>query len=483
MIANKEKMNKNRLQVIVIAAIAATGGLLFGFDTGVISGAQPFLQSKDGWGISDSMLEIITTSVLIGAILGCITSGRLSDILGRKKLIIYISLIFAIGSLLTGAAPSPAILILSRLIIGYAIGVASFVVPLYISEVSPSKIRGGLVTLNQLMITIGIFVSYISDLLLANENDPFCWRAMFYVGLFPALILLIGMFFLPESPRWLFSKGKSEEGYKVLKRVEDPAEIEETIRLINLELEQEKGNKSKVSDILKPWLRLPLMIGMGIFLIQQFVGINTVIYYSPKIFLMSGFSGTKAAITAAVAVGLCNVFFTFLSVLILDKVGRRRLFFFGMYGILLSLLCLGFSFMFQHELGSFLKWFAVGSMLLYIAFFALSLGPLGWLLNSEIFPLKVRGLGMSLGAFSHWFFNAIVTFTFLKIAWIFTSNGNEIPNPDGSLGPNPSGAFLLYAAIALIGIVWGYFYIPETKGHKLENIEEHWRLGKSAKDL
>lgn len=475
-------MTNNRLQVIIIAAIAATGGLLFGFDTGVISGAQPFLQNKGGWGISDTMLEWVTTSVLIGAILGCITSGRLSDAIGRKKLIIYVSLVFAIGTVLTGSASTPIWLMLSRLIIGYAIGVASFVVPMYISEVSPSKIRGGLVTLNQLMITIGIFVSYISDLLLANENDPFCWRTMFYMGLIPALILLVGMFFLPESPRWLFSKGRNEEGTKVLKKVEDPGEIEETTQLIKHEIEAE-SQKSKISDILKPWLRIPLMIGMGIFVIQQFVGINAVIYYAPKIFLMSGFDGTKAAITAAVVVGLCNVLFTFLSALILDKVGRRRLFFIGMYGILFSLLCLGFSFKFHEQLGAMLKWFAIGSMMLYIAFFAISLGPMGWLLNSEIFPLKVRSIGISLGAFSHWFFNAIVAFTFLKIAWFLTAAGNEISNADGSLGPNPSGAFLLYAAIAVVGLIWGYFFIPETKGHKLENIEEHWRAGKSPRQL
>jgi SP family galactose:H+ symporter-like MFS transporter len=475
-------MNKNRIQVAIIAAIAAVGGLLFGFDTGVISGAQPFLQNKLGWGVTDSMLEIITTSVLVGAIFGCITSGRLSDLFGRKKVIIFISLIFALGTVLSGSAPSVNALMVGRLIIGYAIGVASFVVPLYISEVSPAKIRGGLVTLNQLMITIGIFVSYISDLLLANDNDPFCWRLMFYMGLIPAIILFLGMFFLPESPRWLYSKGRQNEGMKVLNKVEDPLEVKETARLIALEITNEPG-KSKIRDILKPWLRIPLMIGMGIFVIQQFVGINTVIYYSPKIFLMSGFNGTKAAITAAVAVGLCNVLFTVLSVFILDKVGRRKLFFIGMWGILLSLLCLGSSFLFQQELGSLLKWFAIISMLLYIAFFAISLGPLGWLLNSEIFPLKVRGFGISLGALSHWFFNAIVAFTFLKVAWLFTSAGNEIPNPDGSLGPNPAGAFLLYAGIAVVGLVWGYFFIPETKGHKLESIEEHWRAGKSPRQL
>ena len=217
---SKKKRNKNI--VVVIASIAATGGLLFGFDTGVISGAQNFLQDPNGWGISDSQLEWVTTAVLIGAVLGAALSGRVSDILGRKKVIIIAAVIFAFGAVFTGAAPSVSMLVVGRIVIGVAIGIASFSVPLYISEISPTKNRGALVTMNQLMITIGILVSYISDYLIANDANPFSWRWMFYVGFFPAVILLVGMFFVPETPRWLIGKGREEEGRRILNKVEDP---------------------------------------------------------------------------------------------------------------------------------------------------------------------------------------------------------------------------------------------------------------------
>ena len=208
---SKSKRNKNL--VVTIATIAATGGLLFGFDTGVISGAQNFLQDAGGWGISDSQLEWVTTAVLIGAVLGAALSGRITDILGRKTVIIIAAVIFAAGALFTGAASNISLLVTGRIVIGIAIGIASFSVPLYISEISPTKNRGALVTMNQLMITIGILVSYITDYLIANDANPYSWRWMFYVGFFPALILFIGMFFVPETPRWLIGKGKEEKGH------------------------------------------------------------------------------------------------------------------------------------------------------------------------------------------------------------------------------------------------------------------------------
>jgi MFS family permease len=219
---------------------------------------------------------------------------------------------------------------------------------------------------------------------------------------------------------------------------------------------------------------------------QQFVGINTVIYYAPTIFIIAGFAGAKAAIAATVSVGVLNVVTTVLSMFLIDKIGRRKLYFFGLIGMCISLLALGMFFLFKDSLGDSLKFIIVGSVLVYVFFFAISLGPLGWLIISEIFPLKVRGLGMSMGSLSNWFFNAIVTFTFLKIAWLFTADGMEIINKtaEGSTtDPNPYGAFFLYAFIAILGIIWGIRYIPETKGVSLEEIEEHWRQGKKPNEL
>lgn len=478
---------QNKTIVIVIAAIASTGGLLFGFDTGVISGALPFL--KQSWDLTTNQQEIITTAVLVGAVLGALGSGRITDIIGRKKVIIITSLIFAIGSVLTGAAPSMWVLAISRVVLGIAIGISSFAVPLYISEISPVKFRGALVSSFQLMITIGIVASYFSDLAFADESNPFSWRWMFYVGVFPAFILFIGMFFVPETPRFLIGKGRDEEGRKVLEKVEDPALVESAVAQIKEEINQDQDSVGFKELLSKTW-RVPLAIAIGIMFIQQFVGINTVIYYAPTLFLMAGFEGARAAITATVAVGVVNVASTILSMSLIDKIGRRKLYFIGLAGMMLALATLAAFFLFKDNLGDNLKWVTVGTVLVYIMFFAISLGPLGWLIISEIFPLKIRGVGMSIGALSNWFFNGIVAFTFLKLAWLFTGDGMEITKTvikDGQevvqSDPNPAGAFFLYAIIAVVGIFWGYKYIPETKGVTLEKIEKHWRDGKAPNEL
>ena len=462
----------NKSLIYVIAVIAATGGLLFGFDTGVISGAIPFFQ-KD-FGIDDNMIEIVTSAGLIGAILGALFCGKITDRLGRKKIILAAAVIFAVGALWSGFAPDVYNLIIARLFLGVAIGVSSFAVPLYIAEIAPAKLRGQLVTMFQLMITIGVLVSYFSDLFFANEQDMTCWRPMFYVGVIPALVLLVGMAFMPETPRWLMSKGKTEQSRKILSRIESPDSVEAIITQINDEINTDKKNSSSWKSLFQPWLRTPLIIAVTIMFFQQFVGINTVIYYSPKIFLMAGFDGTISAIWASVGVGVVNVLLTVLSVFFVDRLGRRRLYFIGMTGIATSLLSLSTCFFFMNQMGDMGKWMAIVLVFLYVAFFAISIGPLGWLIISEVFPQHVRGLGSSLGSLSVWFFNTIVAFTFFKIVQAFSVPGTEIL-VEGESSGNPAGAFCFYALIAIAGIIWGYFYVPETKGVSLEKIEKHWR--------
>lgn len=451
--------------VLMIAIIAATGGLLFGFDTGVISGALPFL--KNYFNLSDAGLEWITTTVLIGAVIGAIASGKLSDYLGRKKMIIVNAIIFAIGALGCTFANSITVLVIMRLAIGIAIGITSYVVPMYIAEISPTRRRGSLVTLNQLMITIGILVSYITDYWLSNDNNPDSWRWMFFVGFFPALVLLLGMFLLPESPRWLISKGRWDEGKKVLSRVEDPDMIQKTLSSLEEEIEMDKKGKLQSGEILKPWLRPALIITVGIFFFQQFSGVNTIIYYSPMIFQMAGMVSNTESILPAIIIGAVNVAACFLSVMLLDKVGRRKLYLIGICGMIPSLALLGACFHFKEALGASLPIFAVLSIICYIIFIAISLAPLGWLLISEIFPIGVRGVGMSIGSLAHWGFNAVVAFTFLKLI-----NGIGIAN-----------TFWIYSLVCLFGLLWGYFYIPETKNKSLEDIEKHWRSGGKPKDL
>ena len=441
-----------------MASVAATGGLLFGFDTGVISGAQNFLQDPAGWGVSDSQLEWITTAVLVGAVLGAAFSGRVADLLGRKKVILYTAMIFAVGAIWTGAAGSVSSLVTGRMVIGVAIGVASFTVPLYISEVSPAGNRGSLVSLNQLMIAIGILVSYISDYLIANDANPYSWRWMFYVGVFPALVLFIGMIFLPETPRWLIKKGLAEKGRKILSKVERPELVDKAIRDIHLDILRE-SETAGWRGLFKPWLRNPLMIAVGIMFFQQMTGINTIIYYSPRIFRIAGIESNALTILPSVILGIFIVICTVISVLIIDRVGRRPLFFVGLSGMVAGLIGIGLAFHFEEQLGDSLKYIAMICMLFYVGFFSVSLGPLGWLILSEVFPLKVRGIGMSMGSLSNWLFNGVIAFTFLKLVNALT----------------PSGAFWLYALLGIIALIWGYRYIPETKGVTLEQIEEHWR--------
>lgn len=459
-----KKNASNKLLVVIISAIASTGGLLFGFDTGVISGAIPFLEQN--FKLTEGQIENITAFGLIGAVLGALVGGRLSDAFGRKKIILVAAIVFATGAFWSGMAETTTQLLASRLYLGVAIGVSSFAVPLYIAEISPTKIRGTLVSLFQFMITIGILVSFLSDSALADNNDLESWRPMFFVGIIPAVILFIGTFFLPETPRWLMSKGRRHDCRKVLERIESKKQVEVVYDALKTEIEKE-SERVGWRIILEPWLRTPLSIAVGIMFFQQFVGINTVIYYGPKIFLKAGFEGNEAAIWASVGIGIVNVLFTILSLFLIDKLGRRKLFFIGMLGIIISLVVMGFGFSLQQMLGDNAKWFLVLSMLSYVGFFALSLGPLGWLIISEVFPLKVRGLGSSIGSLSNWGFNTLVVWTFFTFIKIL----------------GDAEVFWLFATVGVLGLIWGYWFIPETKGISLEKIEDHWRDRKAVVDL
>lgn len=466
--------------IYVIAIVAAMGGLLFGFDTGVISGAIPFFQ-KD-FAVDNSMIEIVTSSVLFGAIFGALFCGKITDRMGRRKVILISAVIFAIGALWSGWSPNIYHLIAARLFLGIAIGISSFAVPLYIAEVSPAKSRGMFVSMFQLMITLGLLISYLSALFFADETSLSCWRPMFYVGVIPAIILFVGMLLMPPSPRWLMSVNKEQECLSVLRMVEHPDLVDKSFEQMREDLKKNNDQKGCFKELMQPWLRNALIISIGIMFFQQFVGINTVIYYSPKIFLMAGFDSTISAIGASVGIGIVNLLFTLISVNFVDRLGRRKLYFLGLSGIVISLLLLSLSFIFSAQTGEYGKWFSIVLIFLYVGFFAISIGPLGWLIVTEVFPQKLRGLGASLGSLSVWFFNAIVSFTFFKILNVFTIPGTDLTINGESQG-NPAGVFLFYAFIGIVALVWGYFYVPETKGVSLEKIEEFWIKGGCPKDL
>jgi SP family galactose:H+ symporter-like MFS transporter len=445
--------------VFMTAGIAALAGLLFGYDTGVISGAILFI--KDQFKLASTAVEAVVSAVLVGAVIGAAFSGAITDRFGRKKVLVVTALLFAVGALGASLAANVAMIVLFRLIIGVAIGVASYTAPLYISEISPPEMRGALVSLNQLMITCGIVVSYLVDYALsvgANE-----WRWMFGLGAIPAIILIIGMIFLSESPRWLVSRNMITEARAVLARIIPQEKIEAEMRSIQGSLSTKEGSWK---ELLQPWIRPALVVGIALAFFQQATGINTIIYYAPTIFEFAGFGSHKVAILATVGVGIVNVLMTVVAIWFIDRLGRKPLLYIGMTGMAISLAVIGIAFHMPSITGG-LKMITVLGVVFYIASFAISLGPIFWLMIAEIYPLNVRGRAMSLATVANWGFNAVVASTFLTLT--------------EKLGK--AGTFWFYAIVCAIGIVFCYLYVPETKGHSLEEIEAHLRKNKGLRSL
>jgi SP family galactose:H+ symporter-like MFS transporter len=444
--------------VYAAAAISALGGMLFGYDTGVISGAILFVEQD--FGLSDFMVGAVVSAVLLGAAVGAAFGGDLADHVGRRKVIILAAVIFALGAVGTALAPNVLLLLFGRVVVGIAIGVASITAPLYISEVSPSKARGSLVSLNQLAITIGIVVSYLVDYGLADIQG---WRYMFGLAAIPAVILGLGMLPLPDSPRFLVKHGQLDDARAVLKRIRSKAEVDDELNEIQASLKEQRTGRA---EFFNPLVKPALIIGISLAIFQQTTGINTVIYYSPKIFQFAGILSASSAILATVAVGVVNVVMTIAAIMLLDRVGRRPLLLVGLAGMIFSLGLLGTAFLLP-SLSGMLGDMALVGLMLYVAFFAIGLGPVFWLLISEIYPLKVRGLAMSIAGEANWGSNLIIAFTFLTLIQLL----------------GRSGTFWLYASIGIGAWIFTYLLVPETKGRTLEEIEAHWRAGKHPREM
>lgn len=445
--------------MIGIALVAALAGLLFGFDVGVISGAQLFLQKT--FHLSPAEQGLIVSGVPFGALVASALCGKFNDILGRRNNLIFTALLFTVGTIGCAVAQNVNTLIVFRCIVGLAIGVGSFSAPLYISEVSEERHRGGLVTLNQLAIVIGILLAYCIDYAFTSTQN---WRAMFISGLLPALLLFILAWFLPESPRWLMVRDKFKKAKAILRRIhgEEEAEKEfnELQRVINKEHDSSKQKQHKhFSKVL--WL------GVLVSILTQAVGINAIIYYAPTIFKLTGFSHNATAILATVGVGAVNVIFTIVAIRLLDVFGRRPLLLVGVAGIIVSLvvMVIGFSVDIQQHI--ILAWFTFVAALMFVACQAFSTGPMCWLIPSEIFPTNVRGLGMGLSVAFNWGTNVVVAFFFPVVLAHF--------------GGVTSFAIFLVIAIT----AWIYFFkcVPETKGVTLEHIEENLYAGKGTRQL
>jgi len=429
-----------------VAAIAAVGGFLFGYDTGVIGGALLFIK-HDLSASSDLDQQAIVASLLIGAVAGALVAGRLADLLGRRRTIIAAGWVYVAGAAGSALAQNVWQLAGARFVLGLAVGAASFVAPMYIAEMTPQQIRGGTVTFNQLMLTSGILVAYIANW--ALKGLPGNWRWMVGLAAAPGLVLAIGMLSVPESPRWLAERRRHDDARRVLQRIYGKENVDAELR----DIRQAAGRQAGHHALLSPAVRPMLVVGAGLAAFQQFVGINTVIYYAPTILSFTGISA-GSALTKTVFIGVTNVVFTIVAILLLDRVGRRALLLAGTAGLVVALTVLGLFFQ--------LSWLqrhapqvALGALLLYIASFAIGLGPVFWLMISEIYPLNVRGPAESTASAVNWAANFAVSFTFLTLVSALTR----------------SGAFWLYAAIGVAAIGFILTRVPETRNRSLEDIQ------------
>lgn len=450
------------LWLYVVAIIASLGGLLSGYDTGVISGALLFI--NESWNLADTTQGLLVSSVLIGAVIGAATNGILADIFGRKKIIMATAVIFIIGSVLCAFAPNIYVLIASRIFVGFAVGIVNFVVPLYLSEIAPKQLRGTLVSLYQWAITAGILFSYFINAAFAGA--VYNWRWMLFAGVVPGLILFIGMCFMHDTPRWLISKKREDEARIVFKKIEPELDTEKEIKDIQKTIRLEEHTTNKKFQF-KKWMLMPFVVGIGIMFAQICTGINTIIYYAPTIFKNAGFESNITAIYATTGIGVINFLMTIVALYFTDRLGRKPLLYFGLTGVMLSLLALGCAFQFAEFFGDNLKWVTVGSLVTYIICFAMSLGPIGWILVSEVFPLKIRGIAMSICTVSNFAFNFFVVSSFPILlhriggAWTFWGFG----------------------AVSILCIIFVYFFVPETKGLSLEKIESNWIHGVKPRDF
>ncbi len=435
--------------VYYAVAIAALGGLLFGYDTGVISGAILFLKVQ--FHLSPTMEEIVVSGVLVGAICGASLGGALTDMLGRRSLMITAGIIFVLSSLGAAFSPTVPLLITARVVSGIAIGLASFIAPMYIAELVPAQVRGALVAVNMLAITTGIVVAYLTDYALARPGG---WRWMFALGAVPAFGLTVGMWFLPDSPRWLISKDRVDQARKAMLRLRTAAECDPEITRIQQTFIKTSGDWR--TELFQSSLRTPLIIGIGLAAFQQLSGINTVIYYAPTIFGFAGFKGASAAILGAVGLGVVMILCHVLAIFLLDRVGRRPLLLVGVAGQIMALAVLGAAFQFRHIAGG--EYIAVGSLVVYVSCFAFGLGPGFWHIISEIYPLAVRGAAMSAATVANWVLNLAVAVSFLTLV--------------GAAGR--AFTFWIYGAVTVAAWFFIYRLVPETKGKTLEEIEESW---------
>jgi SP family arabinose:H+ symporter-like MFS transporter len=437
--------------VYLIALAAAMSGLLFGFDIAVINGAIIFI--RDQFGLSEIQTEVAASSLLFGCIFGAMAAGWLSDRFGRRRVLMACALLFALSGLGAALPHNLIQFTAARFAGGIAVGAASLLAPIYIAEVSPARIRGRLVALNQMAIVSGILLAYLVNWLL-SYTGPSGWRWMFAFAAVPSVAFLIALLFVPESPRWLTEHSREGEALHVLARVNGQAVANVELAQIRAAVAEEVGS---LRELLQPGLRRPLVLAVTLAVLQQVTGINTVLFYGSMIFKEHvGGQSSSAAVGANVAVGLINFLATIVALYFIDKLGRRPLLMISAGAMALCQFALGAAFLLHPPPASLV----LGIMVVCVASFAVGLGPGVWVLLSEIFPNRIRGRAMAVATVSLWIACTVLTMTFLTLSTLLT----------------PTGAFWIYGAMCIITYLVVWLATPETKGQSLEAIEKLWKV-------
>ncbi|MFK0283108.1 sugar porter family MFS transporter [Streptomyces sp. NPDC090499] len=443
---------RRRLRIITV--IATFGGLLFGYDTGVINGALPYM--SDDLGLTPFTEGLVTSSLLLGAAFGSLLGGRLSDARGRRRNILLIAVIFFVGALGCTLAPNTELMVAARFVLGLAVGGASVTVPVYLAEISPADRRGRLVTRNELMIVSGQLAAFTFNAIIADVGGESggIWRWMLVIATLPAVALWFGMLVMPESPRWLASKARYGDALAVLKQVRSERRAEaELSEVTAMAVEDEKAKLGGWNDLKVPWVRKLVLVGIGIAIVMQITGVNTIMYYGTQILTDAGFAA-DSALTANIANGVISVLATFVGIWLLGRVNRRPMLMIGQLGTIAAQLLIGvFSLVLPAGDG---RAFAVLAMTVtFLAFQQGAISPVTWLMLSEIFPLKMRGFGLGIAAFALWITNFLIGLVFPVLV--------------DAVGV--SNTFFVFVALGLLAMAFVQRYVPETRGRTLENLE------------
>ena len=453
---SEQRNQKSFLTTIIV--ISTFGGLLFGYDTGVINGALPFM--SEALGLTSFTEGLVASSLLLGAALGAVIGGRLSDYNGRRKNILYLAVFFFIGALGCTLAPNVTAMVIFRFLLGLAVGGASVTVPTYLAEMSPAERRGRMVTQNELMIVGGQLLAFVCNAVLGNmmSDNIHVWRYMLAIAALPAVFLFVGMIKMPESPRWLVSKGKDEEALAVLQKIrtEEQAQAEFS-KIKGTVLNETKVKQAALQDLAVPWIRRIVFLGIGIAVVQQITGVNSIMYYGTEILKDAGFQ-TEAALIANIANGLISVIAVCVGIVLLGKVRRRPMLLVGLAGTTSSLLLIG---IFSNVLAgsNALPYVVLSLTVTFLAFMQGAVAPVTWLMLAEIFPLRLRGMGMGISVFCLWIANFFIGLTFPVLL--------------ESIGL--STTFFFFTAMGIAAIAFVKRFLPETKDRTLEELEFSFR--------